>query len=93
MFSNAHLSPTFVGQRCGRSLQTLELKDKVSSKDYQRLVKGLKEAEKAVDTDGSLAGLELRLCPQCNVRIEKNDGCNHMVWDVYRAFALFVVFR
>ena len=30
------------------------------------------------DDDPALAGLELRLCPACFVRIEKNEGCQQM---------------
>jgi hypothetical protein len=80
---------------CGRSLQTLELKRHVCPKDYSKLVQGLKEAEEGVqqqdDDDnngggggggggfGGIEGIELRLCPRCNVRIEKNEGCSSMV--------------
>ena len=44
----------------------------------------LREAEEAAsmltidDDDPALAGLELRLCPACFVRIEKNEGCQQM---------------
>ena len=30
------------------------------------------------DGDAPLPGLELRLCPKCRVRIEKNAGCDSM---------------
>jgi len=64
-------------QGCGRSLQTLELKKVVGAEDYALLVARLKEAEDGVVPDEREAldslGLELRLCPKCHVRIEKNE--------------------
>ncbi len=42
------------------------------------------EDRQSLDVDGMLSGsidalkIELRLCPQCYVRIEKNEGCNHV---------------
>ena len=64
--------------------QTLELKKNVSSRVYTELLARLREAEEAAsmltidDDDPALAGLELRLCPACFVRIEKNEGCQQM---------------
>jgi hypothetical protein len=45
------------------------------------LTKNLAEAEAAQD-DGSLVlpeGMVMKLCPQCNTRIEKSMGCDAMV--------------
>lgn len=66
---------------CGRSLQTLELKTLVAPCDYNALVERIKDAEALVEhtLDEAVAGLELRLCPQCSVRMEKNEGCMQMV--------------
>jgi hypothetical protein len=48
--------------------------------DYGALILSLKEAETAVVVDDSFAsGLELKMCPSCRVRIEKNEGCSSMV--------------
>lgn len=75
---------------CGRSLQTLELKNTLPDKEYNDFVKALKEAEEYAqksnqeDDEVTLAtmgiqGLELRMCPACSIRIEKNEGCSSMV--------------
>ena len=63
---------------CGRSLQTLELKDTLPGKDYELLVTRLQEAEDSVE-GGYIPGLELRYCPKCHVKMEKNEGCDSMV--------------
>lgn len=67
---------------CGRSLQTLELQDTLSPNLYAQLVTSLREMESASGeesvTDGT-DGLELKLCPQCQARIEKNEGCSSMM--------------
>jgi hypothetical protein len=64
---------------CGRSLQTRELKDVVSSELYERLIQNIRDSEKSMLQTFQLPpGIELRLCPQCHIRIEKNEGCNSM---------------
>mmetsp|Transcript_15594 Transcript_15594/g.46244 ORF Transcript_15594/g.46244 Transcript_15594/m.46244 type:complete len:202 (-) Transcript_15594:1382-1987(-) len=68
---------------CGRSLQTNELKDALTRKDYNKLLQRMKEMEDAkVDSltaEDIPEGMELRLCPRCHARIEKNDGCDSML--------------
>ena len=67
---------------CGRSLQTLELKTSLSAGSYATLVARLKESEatmaEAGECEAHPLGLELRMCPKCSVRIEKNEGCAAM---------------
>jgi len=78
---------------CGRSLQTLELQSLMSASDYLSLIAALRDAESAAaagENAQDLAapeGLELRLCPRCHVRIEKNEGCSSM--QCYRCGELF----
>jgi hypothetical protein len=50
----------------------------VSPADYTTLVTRLREAEEAVEDAEPVAGLELRTCPECSVRMEKNQGCESM---------------
>mmetsp|Transcript_39880 Transcript_39880/g.51405 ORF Transcript_39880/g.51405 Transcript_39880/m.51405 type:complete len:596 (-) Transcript_39880:285-2072(-) len=77
---------------CNRSLQTLELQSYLSTNEYNLFVKRLKEAEEFAqqsglqdlnDDDiaslGGVDGLELRMCPTCSIRIEKNEGCSSMI--------------
>eukprot|EP00729_Bicosta_minor_P011814 gene11814-35301_t len=54
---------------CSRSLQTLELKGIVTKGIYKELIDRTRELP---------AGIELRLCPECYCRIEKNHGCDTM---------------
>ena len=68
---------------CPRALQTRELQFVVESKQYERLVKRIRDAERAHGDDSAdgemlAAGLEIRLCPKCDTRIEKNEGCPSM---------------
>eukprot|EP00747_Dinoflagellata_sp_TGD_P129148 gnl/TRDRNA2_/TRDRNA2_174639_c0_seq3.p1 gnl/TRDRNA2_/TRDRNA2_174639_c0~~gnl/TRDRNA2_/TRDRNA2_174639_c0_seq3.p1 ORF type:complete len:354 (+),score=49.94 gnl/TRDRNA2_/TRDRNA2_174639_c0_seq3:3-1064(+) len=66
---------------CGRALQIRELKDIVELKTYEILMTRLCDAEEQDEAsylDIDALGLQLRLCPQCRVRIEKNDGCDSM---------------
>ena len=68
---------------CPRALQTRELSYIVERELYDQLVKRMRDAEKAHDSgDGDrellAAGLEIRLCPKCNCRLEKNEGCPSM---------------
>ena len=48
---------------------------------YHTLIADLKQSElarAATDCDPIPGGLDIRLCPACHVRIEKNAGCNSM---------------
>jgi len=70
---------------CGRALQIRELQGIVSEKVYDTLMTRLREAEeqeREADNDDVLQGLQAQLqlkqCPRCNVKIEKNAGCDHM---------------
>lgn len=70
-------------EKCGRALQVRELRDIVDEQVYDTLMDRLRELETKEHTSGEdsalqAAGLELRLCPRCNVRIEKNEGCDNM---------------
>ena len=53
----------------------------VEKKLYKQLVKRIRDAEVAhrkddpADEELLAAGLEIRLCPQCKTRLEKNEGC------------------
>ena len=52
----------------------------LDASDYGALVAELARAEAAVSLDDCYAeGLQLKLCPKCHVRIEKNEGCSAMV--------------
>ena len=57
-----------------------EIEAVVPEYTYAELVARIKDAEQAhgrdeADADMLAAGLEVRLCPKCNTRIEKNEGC------------------
>ena len=56
----------------------------VPEDDYGTLVARIQTAEEAhgqdeADADMLAAGLQIRLCPKCNTRIEKNEGCVSLV--------------
>lgn len=61
--------------------QTRELQYVVERKLYDQLVKRIRDAEVAhrkddpADEELLAAGLEIRLCPKCKTRLEKNEGC------------------
>eukprot|EP01052_Picozoa_sp_SAG31_P029680 SAG31_NODE_2970_length_4839_cov_2.684810_2_plen_303_part_00 len=66
---------------CPRSLQTREVRTLVPQSKYSNLVKRIKEMESKHDVDEEIAnvpGLQIRLCPDCNAPIEKNEGCDSM---------------
>ena len=67
---------------CERALQTRELRDILTAPMYKKLIAGIREMSMN-DTEEDLeliaAGFQLRLCPRCNCRIEKNDGCDAMI--------------
>ena len=56
----------------------------VETKLYDQLVKRIRDAEVAhrkddpADEELLAAGLEIRLCPQCKTRLEKNKGCPYV---------------
>lgn len=64
---------------CGRSLFTGEIKKIVNDELYEKLITSLKEVEAKNEQDYDFPeGMQLKLCPKCNVRIEKNEGCDSM---------------
>jgi hypothetical protein len=72
-------------ENCGRALQVRELQGIVEPTLYATLMDRLKEAEEQqmLIQAGSddmkdilLAGIEVKRCPRCNVKIEKNGGCS-----------------
>ena len=62
-------------------VQTRELQYVVGKELYEKLVKRIRDAEVAhrkndtADEELLAAGLEIRLCPKCKTRLEKNEGC------------------
>lgn len=77
---------------CGRSLQTLELRELVPTDVYEKLVSGIKEMESGKASLSSFdvpEGLQLRLCPACHARIEKNEGVGNALR--YQHITLFDV--
>ena len=76
---------------CNRTLQTHELQNVIPRTAYSALIARIREAEAneaQEDTFGALEGIELRMCPKCRVRIEKNEGCASM--NCYRCGAHFM---
>ena len=66
---------------CPRDLQLRELDDRklVSTKQYDTLMKRIKEMEETNDPDMSqfyVEGINVLLCPKCVAPIEKNGGCS-----------------
>lgn len=67
---------------CGRSLQTLELQEILPPTLYSKLIAGIRDMESnpdgGVSADNIPSGLELKMCPECHARIEKDEGCSMM---------------
>jgi hypothetical protein len=66
---------------CERALQTRELRDILTAPLYKKLISGIRDMSAQNDDEDEqliASGFEIRMCPRCNCRMEKNDGCDSM---------------
>lgn len=66
----------------------LELYSVLCSEDWHEPIKCdlLKKWKKKCDDDSETSNwiaANTKECPKCRITIEKDGGCNHMVWDFF----------